>query len=179
MEPTFMYDSVDPFAIPIHARRVAGYVDGPKSAWTRAGWDRFGPGIVLVTITVTGNPGADVADCENGDLTDAEAAQWALVKNQRGQTGTIYRQASSWAATKAEVDKAGARADWWIGDWTGHVHELPGAAAVQYASPSTGSGGDYDLSVVSDPAWFPLPAAWQDQALAHLEAAAAILERHR
>ena len=178
MEPTFMYDSTDPFAIPLRAARVAGYVDGVKSQWTRAGWDRFGHGIVLVTITVTGNPRADVADCENGDLTDAEAAQWALVKNQAGKVGTIYRQLSAWEGCKAEVAKVGARVNWWVAEWTGHVHEIAGADVVQYASPTTGSGGDWDLSVVTNPNWFPLPAPWQDQALAHVKAAASIIEHH-
>jgi hypothetical protein len=75
-----MPDSIDVNALPSGYDAYLGYADGrwPTAKTLRA---RF-PSAELVILTVTGRTvlGADGADVENGDLTPAEGAYWAMLK---------------------------------------------------------------------------------------------------
>lgn len=142
-----MYDAVNAAGLPDGVVLAAGYVDG---AWpsAQAIAARF-PSAYVVGITVTGRANTRVADCETGDLTPQSAARWALDELAAGRRPTIYVSRIEWDLVKAALGARWAEVDYWVADWTGSLHALPGAAAVQYASPSTGSGGPWDLSVTS------------------------------
>ncbi len=147
-----MYDSTTPAAIPSGARVVAWYLDGAVSAWPAGSLDRFADA-VKVSITVTGHPGGDIGDVENGDLTPASAAAW--IRARGGHRSTIYTFLDNLPAVRDACK--GLVYDVWVADWTGQPHAIDGAVAVQYADPAHGSGGDFDLSVVTDASWYPSP----------------------
>lgn len=99
-----MYDSVNASAI--HGaisspEIVAGYIDG-RYAWAASDWSLF-PEAQHVTITVFGQAGANVADCETGDLTPSQAATWAEAEINAGRTPTIYCNASTWPSVTAAL----------------------------------------------------------------------------
>ena len=155
--PTLMYDSTEAAAIPADAQVVAGYIDG-AFAWSKADWDRFQiPDSQKITITVFGGQLAAVCDCETGDLTPDEAASW--IQSYPGNI--VYCNLSTAPAVVQAMKNAGmaglpgesTQFYLWIADWTGvpHIPDVPGATVVacQYADPATGSGGHYDLSLLT------------------------------
>lgn len=136
--PVVMYDSVNPSAIPLSAALVASYVDGfggYNAAVARFGAKRS------VSISVH-DADADVADVEAGGMTPAELPSWIERQQARGfPHPVVYCNRSTWPSVRAAV---GARhVSYWIADWTGVPHTLPGADAVQYMSTHS-----YDLSWV-------------------------------
>ena len=148
--PQTMWDSTTAADIPQAVPIVAGYIDG-NYAWSAADWARF-PGAVKVTITVTGLPGAKVADVEWSDLDPVSGARWASLEVRAGRRPTLYCNTSAVGALRLALAPysltLGTDVDWWAADWTGAVHEVAGAAATQYADPPS-SGGHYDLSVTN------------------------------
>ena len=151
----YIYDSVNPLGIPAGVEVVAGYVDGDYA--NIAGLRAAHPQAYILEITVTGRKGVRVVDCERGDLSPREAAQWAFVELRAGRRPTIYCSESNWAAV-IECLKAmrvhQEAIDWWIASWTtvnrapGPVPNIfPGAQARQYASDVPHNGSSFDLSV--------------------------------
>jgi hypothetical protein len=141
-----MYDAVDVAAIPAGAQIVAGYVDG--------NWPTYDelvaafPDAQHVSITVIGKPGAMVADCETGDLTPLGAAHWAEAEIAAGRRPCIYYSRANAPAVTAALQGAGvpiSAVDFWVADWTGTAHVVPGSVATQWADPPK-SGGNYDIS---------------------------------
>jgi hypothetical protein len=146
--PTIMYDSTTAADIPADAQLVAGYVDG-DFAWSQADFTRFPHAI---TITVFGGQVADVCDREAGDLTPDQAASW--IAQYPGNI--VYCDRSAIPDILIAMRQAGIPASQfslWIADWTGQAHmvSIPGynVVATQYANPAFGSGGHYDLSLVT------------------------------
>ena len=163
---TTVYDSTDPFDIPGDAPAVLGYDDGPESAWPAAGWERFA-GVPQIHLSTDFDTDAgDGWDAEGGNVvgpTDPRIRQ----KHQRLLDKGVgapwgYCSKSWWGALIQQV--AGLPVRWVVADWTGEPHLLPGADVVQYASPGTGSGGHFDLSLARDGAFLavglvvPVPA---------------------
>ncbi len=155
--PTVMYDSVTAADIPSDAKVVAGYVDGDY-AWSQADWDRFTQAVSKITITTLGGQVADVCDCETGDLTPDMAAGWI----QQYPGNIVYCNRANVPAVMDAMTRAGLgqingegfnQYRLWVADWTGQAHmvSIPGAdvVATQYASPEYGSGGHFDLSLVT------------------------------
>jgi hypothetical protein len=147
-----MYDAVDWQSIPDWAAAVAGYVNGAISTWPKAAWDHFGSlGIPALRIDVIGNsPGnSDVLDIERGDVDPSDATtigNWLSAKLAAGgPLPKLYCNTSSIAAVR--VSAGGKPFKWWAAHYTGVAHQEPGADATQWTDPSTGSGGDYDLSL--------------------------------
>lgn len=141
-----MYDAVDVAAIPKDALIVAGYVDG--------NWPTYDelvaavPNAQHVSITVTGKPGARVADCETGDLSPATAAGWAKSEIAAGRRPCIYYARSTAPQVSAALQNDGialGEVDYWVADWTGTAHVVSGSVATQWADPPK-SGGNYDIS---------------------------------
>jgi hypothetical protein len=134
---------------------VAYYTDGDY-AWSAAQVALF-PHSVHVTITVKGGV-AQVCDCENGDLTPAQAGAWVQARHAAGQRPTVYCSLATVPAVREATGSlvAGRDYDIWVADWTGAAHPvaLPGpgaaanAAAVQYRSTD-----GYDESEVYDTGW--------------------------
>lgn len=148
---TTLYDSTEPLAIPGGAPAVAGYIDGSYADWAILTTDFAGRPVV--SITTTGMLGARVADVENGDLTPNSGAAWARSEIAANRRPTLYCNRSTWPDVIAALHALGvalSAVDFWVADWTGYAHQLAGAVATQYASPSTDSGGDYDLSVANN-----------------------------
>jgi hypothetical protein len=149
--PVRMYDAANPDHIPPGAQVVAGYLDGPDSAWPTAAWNRH-PQAVKVLITTTGDLRGNVADVENGDLTPADARGWIQAKQARGMRGaTIYCSRARLAEVRAAC--RGHAYYLWVGDWTGTAHPLPGTVATQYAG---GPDALCDTSMIYDQDWLDL-----------------------
>lgn len=140
-----MLDSVNPYAIPAETAIVAGYVDG-LYAWSPAGWARFSG--QKVSVTVKGAAGARVCDVESGDLSPSQGLAWAQEELGAGRRPTIYVSRSEWPQVAGH-----AGVDYWVADWTGKAHLVPGSVATQW-SP----GGLYDTSE-TDGVWPGLPPA--------------------
>lgn len=156
-----MYDSDDPTEIPPDAAIVAAYIDGPDPTIQRVN-ARF-PNAQMVTITLNGNKPAMVCDVENGAASVADGVRWAQSELNAGRRPCLYY---SWGKNGANADAmAGAlwaalinpsHVDHWVADWTGVAHLRPGTVATQWASPSTGSPGHYDISTTAE-GWPPAP----------------------
>ena len=144
-----MYDSTNPFDIPIGAPMVAGYVDGLYK-WSDAGWQRFPEAIwVRIAVFASTNDG-QVLDVENGDATPAQAPGWAKMRLAAGQIPTLYFSLSLFGDVNKAMTDAGVKT-WgvWVADWTGSPFLHSGTYATQYDHPPH-SGGHYDLSIVAD-----------------------------
>ena len=172
----YMYDSVNPLGIPAGVDIVAGYVDGLYS--NIDAMRKSHPQAYVLEITVTGKAGVRVCDCENGDLTPAQAAAWAHTELKAGRRPTIYTSEYQWPAVVEELAKLRVHqsaVDWWISSWTTvakaadpapEIYE--GAVARQYASDVPHNGSSYDLTVTRG-RWplAPLPAVSESHKAAY------------
>lgn len=142
-----MYDSVNPFDIPIGVPVVAGYVDG-LYAWSAAGWARHS-GSHKIRITVTGNTlDADAIDFETGNMDAAWAASWAKRMHDAGRYPVIYVQESRLSeAQRALAVYPPFPVGYWRANWNGSADLQPNDIAHQYGNPTI-TGGHYDISVV-------------------------------
>jgi hypothetical protein len=146
-----MYDSITATDIPLSARMVAGYVDGPFR-WKDSDWSRF-PNSVRVGIAtrVTTNDG-HVGDVENGDMTPAQAVTWVLMRRAAGTDPTLYcNELNGWTAViQAFRTRNVPEPHYWVAHYNG-IQAIPGGAiAKQYANPPVHQQGHFDLSVVAD-----------------------------
>lgn len=150
-----MYDSTDASAIPVGAVVAAGYVDGTFANF--AAVVARTPKARHVSITVTGRPANDVCDCESGDLTPLNAARWAAVEQRAGRRPTIYCSKNTQQAVIVALASVGAGpVDWWLADWTGVPHLLPGTVATQYAHDVAGCDVSFTDGVWPAPAGNPV-----------------------
>ncbi len=154
-----MYDTQYPSIVPKSADLVVSYVDGPQASNYNQAVSIFGS--KALSITWSGH-NADIADAETSfPLNNMQA--WIKAQNARGiPKPVVYAIYSGVGTNYAQVKQAvgTAKVSWWLSDWTGKPHTLPGADAVQYgaqASPSSpmitdpanAGGKTYDLSFVS------------------------------
>ena len=149
---TTMYDSTNPAAIPEDAEAVFYPVNG-EFAWSEADLERFPHALkVPYQIFIPGGPFpgklAPWLDLEAADAATRPGVQAAVQFIREGGVG-IYTSKDSQPAVEAALKDAGLSALWGLADWTGEAHELEGAAFTQYANPPK-SGGDYDLSVITE-----------------------------
>jgi hypothetical protein len=123
MSMPIAYDDVVIGLIPRNAQVVGVYVDGRFA--NEAAARRAFPHAELVTITVTGRPGARFCDCEPGDLTASSAAHWAHAELDAGRTPGIYSSVSemrSVLASLAVLGIARAQVILWTAHYTGSAH---------------------------------------------------------
>lgn len=145
-----MRDSIDPFAIPLaNLAAVAGYADGIFE-WTSAGWARFPPSVVPLSIVVFAGDQGDILDVEMGDASPADCPGWAdRFDRPNRRRPTIYSNRSTIGAIRQAM---GSRPfDWWAATLDGN-QDVPGAVAVQYAGSDL-TGGAFDESIIVDPGW--------------------------
>lgn len=154
-------DTINPDALPATFPQpvdyVGGYVDGN---WPDA--DRIS--LLHPTarpIRFTAIPGsatalsATVADCEKGDYSAAQAAQFAKTKLAWGVVPGVYCSESVWSDVKTACFLIGvnvAQVDWLIAGYPGSVgagNLYPGAVGHQY-----NDAGTYDEWVILD-GWIP------------------------
>lgn len=147
-----MFDSVTWTAIPVNAEIVAGYIDGAYR-WPAEAWNHF-PKAKLVRIACFASTLAgDVLDVEDGCSRPEQAPGWVKARRAAGLARpVVYCSRSLKDTIAAQFDAQGvAQPDWWIADWTGVPHLVPGSVATQYANPPS-SGGNWDVSLTA-PNW--------------------------
>ena len=137
------YDSV-PCQWPKYADFILAYIDveAPGGGMSNYAYAiRHRPHAHIISITTKGEPNARVADCEKGDLTPAQAAEWAIEEDRAGRLPMIYCDAS----TKDLIIPLlkGAHCQWWLADWDNKAIIPPGYSAKQYSS-----NNQYDTSVI-------------------------------
>lgn len=151
-----MRDSTTASDIPADTPAVAYYIDG-AFAWPEEALDRFD---AVPALPITVNPAHNIGqflDCESGDATPGQCPAWVQMRRTSGARPGVYCNRSTWPVVQAAFARANvAQPDWWIADWTGQPHAIPGAAIVQYSDPST-SGGHFDDSEVFDESLLPAP----------------------
>ena len=147
-----MYDSVTVSALPHDGDLYLGYVDG---IYTHNNYNevraRF-PHKRIVKCTVTGGTlDAELGDIETGDMSPASGAAWAHRKVTAGQHPTLYMNASTWAAVKAEVRKLGltGKVSYLVASYDGKAVIPAGAIGKQYIDHGP-HGENYDTSVIAD-----------------------------
>ena len=155
------FDGIVPEAIP-PAALVLGYVDGNWATYDTLA-ARFARATTKVlSVTVSGRPGADIADCESGDLTPADAALWARTELAAGKHPTVYGSRDYILATQTELRSLRVEQNlvgWWLA-WYVQVapaferirwpHYVPqGFVGWQFADSIPVAGGhSIDASVV-------------------------------
>jgi hypothetical protein len=188
-----MYDAVNMDAIPLNAGIVAGYPHrGGDTVWNPA---RF-PHSLVMAIDQHGN---HPDDCHAADYEafaifgPAAIRQWVTAWHQLHPAGlaaqggyftrpVVYSDEANLTAVRGAL--AGLVWDLWVAAWPGAGSVLQdGAAAHQFSSETTGSGGPWDLSVVSPSFGTPPPPPddppdWRDVALAQLAAVAGLIRAH-
>lgn len=132
-----MPDSVTAGNIPMGYPAVLGYVDGD---WpTAARLPVLFPGAQHLTLTVTGQTlEADGFDCEPGNLTPADGADWSRRKlaASPGSRPVAYASRDNMPAVIAELLKLGiTRAQYRI--LTAHYEWKPGGDAEHICGPAT------------------------------------------
>ena len=134
-----MYDTQYPSIVPKSADLVVSYVDGPQASNFDQAQQIFGS--KALSITWTGEP-ADIADVEGGFAMSKLPESIKQQQDAGIPKPVIYAIYSGVGTNYQQVKKAvgSAKVSWWLSDWTGKPHTLPGADAVQYgaqASPSS------------------------------------------
>jgi len=159
-----MYDGINSLAAGIHkdfpaAEVVAGYINGAY-AWDANDWAYFPHAQhVLISVLSTENAG-DVIDCENGDATPQEAADWVRLRRAGGMyQPVVYTSLENVPAVREATGslKLGTDYSIWVADWTGSPHqvtsEITGGATVALPATQYRSTADWDVSVIYDDPW--------------------------
>lgn len=144
------YDSANASTVPAGGDFYLGYIDGAYQTY-EALRARF-PHARILSITTGANGTADIADCEQGDLTPQQAAA-----GYGTRWHTIYCSRANWIAVNAAM--GGRPWNWFAADPTGVPHLVKGSVATQWAWPGYGSPGNYDISQASDHWLNPKPPA--------------------
>lgn len=148
-----MYDAVTAANLPADAKYVCFYTDGQFANGTAV--KQRCPHATYLSITVRGGV-ADCCDCEQGDLTVAEAETWVARRLAAGQyRPCVYANLDRWerGGLKAGLAKYGARIRRWVADYDNVAVVPSGFDAKQYRSTSL-----LDTSVCLPGFFAPKPA---------------------
>ncbi len=149
-----MFDAVPYEHIPRDASIVAGYVNGDFQTYHDI--VALFPLAHHVSIAVTSSVVADVLDVEKGDATPADVPLWVKEMRNLKRKPIVYTDRVNVPAVQAACAKAlVAEPFFWVADWTGQAHLLPGAIGVQWADGSAqypGLARYTDTSLIS-PNW--------------------------
>lgn len=112
------YDSVVADAIP-PAALVLGYVDGNWPTYDQLVTRFAAPQVTtrVLSVTVTGRPGAQIIDCEAGNAGPSASADWAKAELQAGRHPSVYASRDGILEVQAalrslRVDQA--LVGWWL-----------------------------------------------------------------
>lgn len=173
-------------------RAGAGYIDGPNSQWPPSAFTALrATGLSVVEITVTGIPGADVADVEKGDLSPASGAAWAADEKKAGRFPVLYVNRSNKPAVITECGNRNLSPghDYWLWVATldqtftdaggGDLRTEPGVVAVQFASAAqTGIEADASVITAAGNSWLRLEPVWQERAYSEATALRELIKAH-
>lgn len=166
MTTRIMRDSTAIADIPVEGTQIVlAYLNGQWPASPAAVAARF-PGIPVAWVDVTGgDPHADVADVENGDLTPQGAAAWVKARlalkpayppivyvNRENITPVFNAMAASGLVIARDFRTIIATLD-----GTQRVADMTGVVAIQDRGQAL-TGGHWDESIVYDDTW-KAPAA--------------------
>jgi len=142
-----VYDSVDVSAIPREAKYLLGYVDG---IYANVELIKIRcPDAKIITVTVTGDSRAMMADVERGAIDTNRLKDWIANKFYTGPFPVVYCSDDIKPVVSYAIDSVyKGQWAWWAADWTGTPHLVPTSAATQYAD-SVILKKDYDLSIAS------------------------------
>lgn len=155
-----MYDTQYPAIVPASAGLVVSYPDGPAGNSYATAQKLFGSRALSITWTGQDAQCADIEQWSSFPLTSLPA--WIKRQHARGIARPVIYAIYSGLGTNYTQVKAvvgSLSVSWWLSDWTGKPHALPGADAVQYgaqaspngpviSNPSNAGGRTYDLSLV-------------------------------
>lgn len=161
MTNTILYDATDPSLIP-DGPLLAGYINGKYPSYYQIAIDH--PQSQVLTITVKAhNPNgsyviADILDIESGDATPDEAPGWtqAMRALSRPIIWNYCSRLGTWPDTQSAYLLNGVLdPDYWIADYTGQPHLVPGSVATQW----TDHLDEYDISQTNGviPGSLPIP----------------------
>ena len=97
---------------------VAYYIDGPHE-WTASEIGLFTTNVHVKIASRFTTPAGNVIDCESGDTTPAEAAQWAAWRRADGYLNPmVYVSVDNQQAVIQAFLAAGqALPEWWLAHW--------------------------------------------------------------
>lgn len=130
-----------------HSISVVAYYISGRFAWTQAEIDMFPNSVHVRIATQSSVRDGHVIDCENGDATPAQAAQWAHQRRVDGFAYPIvYCSISAQPAVIAAFNAINEPLPgWWLAHYD-NLDVLPaGALGKQYADP-----GPLDRSIWAD-----------------------------
>jgi hypothetical protein len=161
-----MADAVNPLNLPTGFAAIAGYDDGPKSAWPKTSWVKFTQ--PALHITVLGNPDSMAFDVEPGNAGPEAVALSVAVRTAKGLPSVVYvdqttsdplraafnlhaitwLDATHWPAPGAYL---------WCADPNVEPGTVPPWAWVGPVAVQDRDLGTYDLSTLYD-GWLPVAA---------------------
>jgi hypothetical protein len=143
-----LYDSTNPSLIP-SGPYLAGYINGLYPSYYQIVINNPTSDVLSITVKAKNSDGsyvaADILDIENGDATPDEAPGWtqAMRALRRPIIWNYCSRLGTWPDTKAAYVSLGVPApDYWIADYTGQPHLVPGSFSTQW----TDHDNDYDIS---------------------------------
>jgi hypothetical protein len=161
------YDDTAISLIPKDATTVAAYVDGRFANFTAAKEAFPHAQLVSISVVAGGKSGARFVDCEPGDLTPQQGAQWAKRERNAKRVPGIYASVDNIPAVVVELAKLGvARRDvvWWSAHYTTVEHICGPATCGALAFNADGTqytdsadGRSLDASAVTDRWLDPTP----------------------
>ena len=154
--PFDLFDAVDPNKIPANATAVAGYIDGPESAWSPEGWDRW-KGVAQVHITVLADPDGLAFDAETGNAGNDAVAGAVAGRIGRKLPAWVYTNMDNYAdvvrALAAKSVKFLDASEWptpgaylWAADPSGNIAAGVWKPGVEPVAIQDRPEGDYDVS---------------------------------
>jgi hypothetical protein len=193
---TTMYDTQYPEIVPSSAGLVVSYPDGPAGNSYATAQRLFGNRALSISWTGVDAQCADIEQWSSFPLASLPA--WIKRQHARGIARPVIYAIYAGLGTNYPQVKAlvgSLSVSWWLSDWTGKPHALPGADAVQYGAqaspaspvisdPGKAGGRTYDLSLVQPtfpfyPSIFPLQVGstgeWVTKLQANLNKRASVL----
>lgn len=119
----FIFDDVTLSLIPPDAQAIGVYTDGLFADVTAA--RAMFPKAMLLPITVFGQAAVRWGDCEKGDMTPRQVAQWAAREIQNGRRPGPYCSVSDVMTVVTELGALGVhreQVDFWSAHYTGVPH---------------------------------------------------------